>query len=375
MAGFTKVFCALAVASIAMAPLPSFSQAASGEPIKIGGILSVTGPLAGVGQPERDGVVFAAKILNQRGGIKGRPIELLLEDDGSNPDAAIPKLNKLIHEQKVVAIVGPSGIAQSVALGAITHPIKMPMVAFAGLGPEIEKQRTCVFHMTPAQGLNSQALLAYAKHIGAKNVGVLHDSGYGQVIWNVMQKMGGDYGVTFSKVEKFDLAATDATAQAALIRSTNPDAVIVLSTSAVPFRALAQVRIGKPVISVHGTATYEYVKAMGEGSEGVVHAEFLIAEDPLPQQKEFVALFEKEFGKKPKHFEAAGWDALNAVAKAIGEAGTQGEAICAAMRKPYKGAMTDFDFGAADMGGLTPASFSYSRLEKGAFKRIDFKAK
>ncbi|MDO9413896.1 MAG: ABC transporter substrate-binding protein [Pseudolabrys sp.] len=373
--GLKTALCAAAFASLALAPVPSFAQAASGEPIKIGALLSVTGGLAGVGQPERDGVLFAAKILNQRGGIKGRPVEILLEDDGSNPDAAISKANKLIHEQKVAAIIGPSGIAQSVAIGAITHPIKMPLVAFAGLGPEIERQRTCVFHLTPAQALNSHALLAYAKSIGAKNVGVLHDSGYGQVIWNVMQKMGTEFGITFSKVEKFDIVATDATAQAALIRSTAPDAVFVLSTSAVPFRALHQVRFGKPVISVHGTATYEYVKAMGDGANGVVHAEFLIAEDPLPSQKEFVALYEKEFGKKPKHFDAAGWDALNVVVKAINETGgTDGAKLCDAIRKPYDGVMTKYDFSQPDMGGLTPASFTYSVLEKGAFKRLPFKA-
>src|SRR5690606_33063981 len=102
---------------------------ASGEPIRIGALLSVTGAIAGVGIPERDGVLLAAKVLNEKGGIDGRPIEIILEDDGSNPDAAISKINKLIHEDQVKAVIGPSGIAQTVAIGAITHPIKLPTVA------------------------------------------------------------------------------------------------------------------------------------------------------------------------------------------------------------------------------------------------------
>ena len=354
----------------------SLAQTSSGNPIQIGALLSVTGGLAGVGIPERDGVLFAAKVINERGGINGRPIKIILEDDGSNPDAAIPKINKLIHGDNVLAVIGPTGIAQTVAVGAITQPIKLPIVAFAGLGPDIEKQRTCVFHLTPAQALNARALLSYAKQIGAKNVAVLHDSGYGQVIWNVMQNLGTDYGIKFSKVEKFEIAATDATPQAALIRSSNPDAVFVLSTSAVPFRSLHQVRINVPIISVHGTATYQYVKAMGDAANNVVHAEFLISEDPLPHQKEFVELFQKQNGYLPKHFEAAGWDALTMLAQRIAAAGgnPSRETLCDSIRQPYQGVMARWDFSQPDLGGLTLESFSYSKLENGMFKRLDFKA-
>lgn len=357
-------------------PLSALAQSAQGDPIKIGALLSVTGGIAGVGIPERDGVLLAAKTINERGGIDGRPIEILLEDDSSNPDAAIPKINKLIYDDQVVAVIGPSGIAQAVAVGAITQPEKMPTLTFSGLGPEVEKERTCVFHLTPAQALNARALLSYAKSIGAKNIGVLHDSGYGQVVWNAMKEMGPEFGVSFANSQKFEIAATDATPQAALIRASAPDAVIVLSTSAVPFRSLHQVRIGVPVISVHGTATYQYVKAMGDAADNIVHAEFLIAEDPQPHQAEFVELFTKEHGFLPKHFEAAGWDAVWMLAKAIKAVGPAAshDQLCQELRQPYDGVMARWDFSQPDMGGLTLKSFTYSRLENGAFKRLDFKA-
>lgn len=364
-------------ALVALSATQSLAQSSSSNPIKIGALLSVTGGLAGVGIPERDGVLFAAKVINERGGINGRQIKIILEDDGSNPDAAIPKINKLIHEDNVLAVIGPTGIAQTVGVGAITQPIKLPIVAFTGLGPEVEKQRTCVFHLTPAQALNARALLSYAKHIGAKNVAVLHDSGYGQVIWNVMQNLGAEYGIKFSKVEKFEIAATDATPQAALIRASKPDAVFVLSTSAVPFRSLHQVRLDVPIISVHGTATYQYVKAMGDAANNVIHAEFLISEDPLPHQREFVELFRKQHGYPPKHFEAAGWDALTMLAQKIAAGGSNPsrETLCTSIRQPYQGVMARWDFSQPDMGGLTLESFTYSKLKNGVFKRLDFKAR
>lgn len=366
----------IAATFAALSASGAVAQQAKGEPIKIGALLSVTGGLAGVGIPERDGVQLAAKILNARGGIGGRPIEVVFEDDASNPDAAISKINRLIHSEKVKAIVGPSGLAQSVAVGAITQPLKLPILSFSGLGPEIEKSRTCVFHITPAQELNARSLLVYAKSTKATRLGVLHDSGYGQAIWNSMRKLGKEYGVTFTQVEKFEIAATDATAQAAKVRASNPDAVLVLSTSAVPFRNLRQVQLAVPIISVHSTATYQYVKAMGDAADNIVHPEFLIAEDPLPNQKEFVEAYQKEYGVLPKHFEAAGWDALTMLAKAIEKVGPSApsDRLCTELRQPYSGVMTRWDFSQPDMGGLTLASFTYSKLEKGKFKRLDFKA-
>src|SRR5690606_8115701 len=108
----------------------------------------------------------------------------------------------------------------------------------------------------------------------------------------------------------------------------------------------------------------------------ILHAEFIISEDPLPHQKEFVEAFEAEYGKLPKHFEAAGWDALHILAKHIGAVGVdaENEKLCESIRQPYEGVMARWDFSQPDMGGLTLESFTYSMLENGVFKRIDFKA-
>lgn len=352
------------------------AQAAGGEPIRLGALLSVTGGLASVGQPEREGVLLAQKVINARGGVNGRPLEIVIEDDASSPDSAVGKVNALIHKRKVRAIIGPSGIAQTVAVGGISQAEKVPLIAFTGIGPAVERERTCVFHMTPSQELNARAVLAYARDTGAKRVGVLHDSGYGQVVWNSMKGLGGEYGVSFTQVEKFEIAATDLTTQAAKVKASNPDAAIVISTSPTPFRNVRQVKLAAPIISVHATATYEVVKAMGDAADNIIHPEFLVAEDPLPTQKEFTDAYRKEYGKLPKHFSAAGWDAVMALADALKVAGVDatGDKLCAAVRRPYQGVMTKYDFSASDMGGMTLGGFTYSKLVGGKFTRLDYKA-
>jgi len=365
---------ATAVSALALAGMAHAQSKA--EPYRIGALLSVTGGLAVAGQPEREGVLLAQKVINARGGINGKLLDIQLEDDGSNPDSAVSKANALLHTQKVIAIIGPSAIAQTVAIGGTTQSLKVPLLAFTGLGPPVERERTCVMHMTPSQELNARAMLSYARDKGYKKVGVLHDSGYGQVIWNSMKTLGGEYGIDFAQVEKYELSTNDATTQAAKVKAASPDAVLVLGTSPAPFRNIRQLKMTQPVIATHASSTYENVKAMGEGADNIIHAEFLVAEDPLPQQKEFVEAFQKEYGKLPKNFAAAGWDSVMVLAAALKDVGPTptGDKLCAAVRRVHQGAMTRFDFTQPDMGGFTIGGYTYSKLSAGRYSRLDYKA-
>ena len=77
-----------------------------GEPIKFGAVVSVTGVGAGLGVNERNGLLLAEKTINAKGGFKGRPIRIIIEDDTSNPDTAVTKVNDLIFNQKVITVFG-----------------------------------------------------------------------------------------------------------------------------------------------------------------------------------------------------------------------------------------------------------------------------
>ena len=102
----------------------------------------------------------------------------------------------------------------------------------------------------------------------------------------------------------------------------------------------------------------------------------MVGEDPLPRQVQFVELYTKTHNTLPKNFEAAGYDAVQMVARAIAKAGPAAsrEAIAVALRDPYQGAMAAYNFGAADMTGIELSSFVYSRLVKGKFTRLPFTA-
>jgi len=364
-------------ALVALAPCgPAFAQT-SGPPVKVGAIVSVSGPLAFVGISTRESFQLAEKVINQRGGINGRPLQLVFEDDGSSPDVAVTKMNGLLNSG-AVAVLGPTGLAAAIATGGITAPKSVLQVTGAGIALPVERERKCLLHMMPAQSINAAGLLSYAADgVKAKRVGVLYDSGVGQAVMNAMKDLAPKYDVNFVATEKFDLAATDMSSQVAKLKASNPDLVMLLTSSPTPFRNLRQLNVTTPVVTGLAVAAYEAVKAMGPAAEGVVFAEYMVAEDPRPREKEFVDLYFKEYKKLPKNFEVAGWEAVMVVANALKKAGPDAgsDKICAAARGKHPGAHIDYDFAAPDMTGIQLSSFNFSTIKDGKFVRVPFTAK
>ena len=355
-----------------------YAQAVSGEPVKIGAVLSLTGPGAGLGLGERNGIQLAEKLINEQGGIKGRPVKVLIEDDGSKADIAKSKAEDLIFNEKVKVIIGPSLTASTGAVAAITNSRHMAQLALTGLGPQIELTYKSVYHILPPQSLNAKAMLEYtSKVLKAKKVSVLHDSGYGQIVMNNLKALAGAYGVEFITVEKFEVGATDVSTQAAKVRASNPEVVFVVATSPTPFRNARQIRITQPIVSAIGSSSYEYVRGMGEYANDIVFPEFMVGEDPLPHQKAFVNAYQKEYKTVPKNYEAAGWDAVHIAVRALEKVGPDAslEAIAKEMRTPYNGVLASYNFSSEDMTGTDLSSYVYSKLVNGKFTRLPFRAK
>jgi branched-chain amino acid transport system substrate-binding protein len=360
----------IALTALLAAPL---AQAQTQEPIKIGGVLSISGAAAGLGVPERNGALAAEKAINANGGVNGRPIKLIIEDDTTNPDTAVSKVNDLIYNQKVVAMIGGTNLPPAVAIGGITDKIKMPQFTFTGLGPAVEKTRTCVFHMFTAHDMNARALLGYAvEFLKAKTIGVLYDSGYGTVVMREFDKVIDQYPIKVVAKEKFELSATDVTAEAAKIKAANPDAIIVIAVQAAPFRSIRNLQIKQPIIAVNGASSYEIVSAMGSAADNIIFPEFVVAEDPLPNQKKFIDYMQKNYNIKPKNAEAVAWDAVHVIVEALKKAGPNAnyEQLCQAARMKYNGVTTQYDFASPDMTGIKLSGYLFSKLVNGQYTRL-----
>lgn len=348
---------------------------ATGDPIPVGAVLSLTGAGAGLGVPERAGIELAVEEINAAGGVDGRPLEVMIEDDASSPDSALSLAQSLVNDEGVVALIGASLTASTDAIASMTNEMSLPQIAFTGLGPPIEREWQCLYHVLPPQALNARAMLEYAtQEAGAQTIGVLHDSGYGQAVMDALNSQAAEYDVEFVETQQADVAATDVTTQAAQVRAAEPDIVFVVSTNPIFFRGAREAGLEGTLVSAIGSASYEYIEGMGQFANDVVFEEFLVGEDPLPRQEEFVSAFQEANGELPKNFEAAGYDAVNVLVDGLEEAGPEAtpEELCEGLRTPHEGVLANYDFSQDDMTGIELSSIVYSYLEDGEFTRLDF---
>jgi branched-chain amino acid transport system substrate-binding protein len=133
----------------------------------------------------------------------------------------------------------------------------------------------------------------------------------------------------------------------------------------------------QPIIAVNGASSYDIVSAMGNAADNIIYPEFLVYEDPLPNQKEFVDYMMKNFNVKAKNPESVAWDALHVVARGLEKVGPDAgnEKLCEAVREPYQGVTTNYDFSAPDMTGIKLSGYIFSKLVKGTYTRLPYRMK
>jgi branched-chain amino acid transport system substrate-binding protein len=180
------------------------------------------------------------------------------------------------------------------------------------------------------------------------------------------------YPVKIVAKEKFELSATDVTAEAAKVKAANPDAIFVVTLQAAPFRAVRNLQMKQPIVAVNGSSSYETVSAMGSAADNIIFPEFVVTEDPLPNQAEFVAYMQKNFNIKAKNAEAVAWDAVHAIAAGLKKAGVDAnrEELCQAVKGPYNGVTAQYDFSAPDLTGIKLSGYLFSKLVNGQYTRL-----
>ena len=151
--------------------------AADAEPIKIGAIVSLTGTYAGLGDPEKKTIEMEVKRINEAGGINGRPVEVIFEDDGTDEAKAVAAASKLIEQDNVVAIIGATGTGQSMAVRSEIDRAGIPQVSMAGGSAITAKLDPLVFQTPWSNTLVVPYTMEYLKKQGITKIGLITDSG------------------------------------------------------------------------------------------------------------------------------------------------------------------------------------------------------
>jgi len=187
----------------------------TGDPIVFGAVLSATGPGSPLGEPERATLGMMETQVNDAGGLLGRPIKIVIEDDQTNPKEAVTAVNKLLQQDKVVAVLGSSTSGSTLAIKPITQQAGIPLMALAASNAITAAPITWTWRAPPRDALAVETALTYiSKVMKLTKIAVLYDeNAYGASGMAEIEKVAPDYGLTIVAKESYKTEETDLTAQ------------------------------------------------------------------------------------------------------------------------------------------------------------------
>lgn len=359
----------LAIALIlAVGPL-STTYAAS--VYKIGGIFSSTGASSFLGDPEKKTMEMMVDKINSAGGIDGHMLEAVIYDSEGDPAKAVSAVNKLIHKDKVIAIVGPSTTPTTLAVVNFVERAKIPLISCAAGINITSPVKPWVFKTAQSDRLAVSALYAHMEKKGVKTVGIISVSNsFGESGLEQLVALAGDYGITIVVKEGFGANDTDTTPQLTKIKGASPDAIICWGTNpgpAVVAKNLKQLKIDIPLYQSHGVASAKFIDLAGDAAENIVlpSGKILVIDqlsaDDLQRSvlKEYETMYMARYGGTMSGFGGYAHDAMTLLAEALKGSKGDRQKVRDALEniKDHVGVTGRFSFTAQDHNGLTPEAF------------------
>lgn len=357
--------------------------ALASDVIKIGAVLSVTGPASFLGSPEKNTLELLEEQINASGGILGKELEVIIYDDETNVNKAVLATDKLIKKDRVIAVVGPSVSGNTLAIMNKFSAAKLPLVSCSASEKIIKPVNPWVFKTPQSDRHAVMAILAHAKAAGAKKIAILTVSnGFGQSGRAVLKELVPADGMELVADEVYGPKDTDMTAQLTKIKGLGPDAIVCWGTNPGPaVVAMNRVQLGidTPLYMSHGVASRKFIELAGEAANGILlPAGRMIAVDQIPAdhpQQPVLAAYVKDYESKfnipVSTFGGYAYDALMLVKTAIEKANsTEPAAIRDALESidGYVGATGVFNMSAEDHLGLDETAFVMVAIENGDWK-------
>jgi branched-chain amino acid transport system substrate-binding protein len=311
----------------------------SGDVIKVGEFASLTGKEATFGISSHEGTLLAVEELNSGGGVLGKKIELITEDDLSKPGEAATVVNKLIARDGVVAILGEVASSRSLEAAPICQENKIPMISPSSTNPKVTETGEFIFRVCFTDILQGRILATFAaKTLGAKKVALFTDvkSDYSKGLARYFKDSFIGSGGQVAAELDFNGGDKDFKAQLTAIKSSNPDAVFIpgyYTDVALICIQAKQLGVTVPIFGGDGWESEDLVKIGKEAVEGTYFSTHCAADSPGDTVKKFVEAYRKRFqGKSPDAMAMLGYDSAMILADAMKRAGgTDGDKVRAAL--------------------------------------------
>ena len=368
----------LAVSGLALGAL---ALPANAE-IRIGASLAVTGPASFAGDPEAKTLEMIVEKINGAGGIDGEQIELIIYDDGADPNKARTFATRLVEDDEVVAIIGGTTTGATMSILSVAEEAGIPFISLAGAISIVDPVRSYVFKTPHTDRMGCQKIFTDMQARGVTGVGMISGTdGFSASMQAQCREVIGDFGLTLLADENYGPDDADMTPQLTRIKNTEGVQAILNpgfgKGSAIVTRNVRQLAIDLPYYVSHGVASSSFIELAGaDAAEGArLPGTALLVDEILPEddpQQPVVTAYAADYSEKYdlpiSAFGGYAHDALYLLADAIDRAdSTDPDAIRDALEatEGYVGVTGTYTFSAEDHLGLDLSAFRLVEIRDG----------
>ena len=308
--------------------------AAAMAQVKVGVIYSATGPTSFVGIPQKNSIALLPKKIG------GLTVEYIGLDDASDPTTTVTDVRKLIDEQHVDALIGPSGSPNAMGVIQFVAEAGVPMLAPVGTAAVVQPmddKKKWVFKTTQNDDIIAAALFDQMSKTGVKTLGFIGLSDpYGENWLRVATGLAQKYGIQIIATERFARSDNSVTGQALKLIAAKPDAILIAAAggpTVLPQATLVDRGYTGKIYQTHGAALPAFIKLGGKKVEGTIMAASLMLvlpeiADSNPSKKvaaQYIDEYKKLYGEVPATFGANVYDAGLLLAGAVPKAEKAGK--------------------------------------------------
>ena len=311
------------LAALAVGAMPGLAQ----DQIKVGEFASMSGGSASFGQSSHDGTALAFDEINAAGGLLGKKIDLLTEDDRSVAGEPSTIVHKLISEDHVVAVLGEVASSKSLEAAPICQENHVPMISPGSTNAKVTQVGDYIFRACFIDPFQGKVMAKFALSKGWTKVALLTDvkQDYCVGLADAFQKSLTAAGGSIVKTQEYSTGDKDFRAQLTSIKASHPDAIFVpgyYGEVALIARQARQFGIKVPLLGGDGWVGESLLKVAGNSLDGCFFSNHYSQDDPSPVIQNFVKTFQAKYGEKPDAMAALGYDSAKILADAITRAGT-----------------------------------------------------
>ena len=301
---------------------------------KVGALFSTTGGASNLGVPEQNTVNMVVDQINDAGGINGHPLEVIVYNDETNSEKCVTLATRLIEQDEVLAIIGPTTSGNSLAILDTITTAEIPLVSCAANIGIVEPvgERYWIFKTPQTDKEAIAEIYAYLASMNINDIAIISNtSGFGATGRAILLDDADDYGITVVDDQVFNEGDTSVQSQLTHIGGTDAEAVVCWDTdkgSAIVALDMQTLQMEMPLFCSHGIANQAFIDAAGAAANGVIFpAGKLIIADDIPAddlQKEVLTQYRDDYeaiygNGTINTFGGHAWDALQMVVMALEE--------------------------------------------------------